>query len=177
MKNLKSILSCLIAATIIIALFSCSENSIQEKSIEKKPGGPSYTPSPYPEDRFYTEDHVWVKLESESIALVGVTTFPLNATGTIVASLDPIDEPILGKTGIPKKKIVQELVGTLSNFSVLMPVYGDCTDVNPEVKVNPSIINTDTYGLGWILQISNFDINDVQNLMTAAEYTIFVSGL
>lgn len=177
MKYFKKTLSGLITLSIIIALFACSENSIQEKSNDKNIKGPSYTPSPYPEDRFYTEDHVWVKLESESVALIGITTFPLSSIGTVLSTNDGIDEPILGKTGVPGKKIVQILVGSLSNFNVLMPVTGDVDAKNPELEFNPSVINTDTYGLGWILQISNFNMNEVLNLMTASQYAVYVSGL
>jgi glycine cleavage system H protein len=177
MKNLKNVFAAVITLTMALVLFACSENSIQDKSIDKNVKGPDYVPMPYPGDRFYTEDHVWVKLESENVALVGITTFPLNSLGTVMATNDPIDETIKGKTGIPPKKIVQEIIGSLSNMNLLMPVAGDCIDVNPQLDVNPSIINTNTYSLGWILRITNFNISEVQNLMTAGQYTTYVGGL
>ncbi|MFH1051131.1 MAG: hypothetical protein V1779_09430 [bacterium] len=177
MKNLKKVLFAAITITFALILFACSENSIQDKSTDNNPKGPDYTPMLYPSDRFYTEDHVWVKLESESVALIGITTYPLNNLGIISAVSDPEDETIKGKTGIPPKKIVQIIVGSLSSFDMLMPVFGDITDKNPELAFNPSIINVDPYGLGWILKISNFNLLEVQNLMNAGEYSLYVNGL
>jgi glycine cleavage system H protein len=176
MKNLKNLFAVVITISLALVLFACSENSIQDKTIDKKVKGPDYVPMPYPSDRFYTEDHVWVKLESENVALVGITTFPLNFLGNIM-SVDPIDEPITGQTNIPTKKKIMDIVGSLSTMGLLMPVTGDVIDLNPELSVNPSVINYDTYGLGWIIRITNFNLLEVQSLMNAGQYTLYVGGL
>jgi len=176
MKNSKKLITALLSITFALILFACSENSIQDKTTDKEIKGPDYTPGLYPPDRYYTEDHVWVKLESENIAIVGITTFPLSSIG-IVTSANMISEPIVGKTGIPTKKRVVELIGTLSNFDVLMPIFGDIDIMNPELELNPGLINQSPYGLGWILRITNFNILEVQNLMNANDYASYVAGL
>jgi glycine cleavage system H protein len=177
MKNLKNLFAVVITISLALVLFACSENSIQDKTIDKKVKGPDYVPMPYPADRFYTEDHVWVKLESENVALVGITSYPLNYLGIITAVENDEDEPIWGKTGIPIKKKIMDIVGSLSTMGLLMPVTGDVIDLNPELSVNPSVINYDTYGLGWIIRITNFNLLEVQSLMNAGQYTLYVGGL
>ncbi len=177
MKALKNLFFAIASLTFTVILFACSENSMQEKDITNNPKGPDYTPMTYPNDRLYTEDHVWVKLESESVALIGITTYPLSQIGTVMAVQDPIDETLEGKTGIPKKKKIAEIIGSLSNFGLLMPVYGDIVVKNPDMDINPSIINIDPYNLGWIYKISNFNLLEVQNLMNAGDYEIYVAGL
>ena len=177
MKTLKKSILGLLTLTFTIILFACSENTMQQKEIDDFGKGPDYSPVLYPPDRYYTEDHVWVKLESEDIALVGITSYPLSSIGTVLAVTDPEDETIKGKTGIPPKKIVQNIEGSLSTFYLRMPVYGDIIIKNPELDINPSIINVDPYETGWILKIANFDMQDVLNLMNSDEYASYVAGL
>jgi len=111
--------------------------------------------------------------------LVGITSYPLSSIGTVLAVIEPEgeDETIKGRTGIPPKKIVQNIEGSLSTFYLLMPVFGDIMMKNPELDVNPSIINVDPYGPGWILRIANFDMQEVLNLMNSDEYASYVAGL
>jgi len=167
----------LITLILLAGFYSCSENNINQKAVDNygEQDDPVYMNSLYPDDRFYTENHEWVKIGDQSVALVGITMYPLNFTGNIIDG-EPLPSKG-GQTGIPGKKKVMTLVGELSFYDVEMPVYGDIDLFNPELDINPGIVNLDPYGAGWLFQISNFNIEELKNLMTADEYTAYVEGL
>lgn len=173
MKNLKNLTFGLIAIAVMLIMFGCSENSLNDKSADKHPG-PDNTDVGYPADRLYTPNHQWVKIEGDSFALVGITTYPLPALG-IIASV--IDEPILGKTGWPKGKKVAELDGVSANKDILMPLFGLFEGDNPLLDNSPQLVNQDPYNAGWIFRISGWDPLEMLTLMTAEQYAAYVAGL
>ena len=175
MKNLKNLTFGLMAIVVMFIMLACSENSLNDKTTNKQPG-PDNVDVGYPADRLYTPEHQWVKIQNDSLALVGVTTYPLPSLG-IIASV--IDEPIFGKTGwpFPKGKKVAELDGTISNMIIVMPVTGFYEGDNIILDNNPQLVNQDPYGAGWIFGISGWDPVEMQTLMTAEQYAVYVAGL
>jgi len=51
-----------------------------------------------------------------------------------------------------------------------MPVSGEVIEVNQEAIDDPSIVNKDPYGEGWLLKIKMSDPSEVNSLLDAAGY-------
>ena len=58
---------------------------------------------------------------------------------------------------------------------IYAPVSGKVVEVNDDLPENPEMLNEDPYGDGWIIKIEMSDPEEVQDLMTAAEYEEYVA--
>jgi len=118
----------------------------------------------YPKDLRYTADHEWVRLEGD-IATVGVTDYAQGELGDIVfvevetegESLDA--EEVFGTI---------EAVKTVSDL--FLPIAGEVVEFNEALEDDPSLINSDAYGEGWIIKVKVNDTTDFESLMDADAY-------
>ena len=117
-----------------------------------------------PKDLRYTADHEWLRLEGD-VATVGITDYAQGELGDIVfveietegESLDA--EEVFGTI---------EAVKTVSDL--FLPVAGEVLEFNEALEDDPSLINSDAYGEGWIIKLKVSDVADVENLMDADAY-------
>ncbi len=114
----------------------------------------SYEGFEFPEDLYYTTDQEWVKKEDGKVR-VGFTTFGMDLAGKIkFVRLRPAGREI--KAG--------KSIGTLESGKwtgpVKAPVSGTLVEVNEELKTNPSVLNEDPYGKGWIAVIEATNLED-----------------
>ena len=118
-----------------------------------------------PTDLRYTADHEWVKLEGD-VATIGVTDYAQSELGDIVfvevetegESLDA--EEVFGTI---------EAVKTVSDL--FLPVAGEVLEFNEELEGNPSLINSDPFGKGWIIKMKVTDISGLDKLLDAEAYS------
>jgi len=121
-----------------------------------------------PENLKYTKEHEWVKLE-EDIATMGITDFAQNQLTDIVF----VELPKKGKKVEQFEQIaVVESVKSVSD--IFAPLSGEIIEVNEKLKDNPETLNKDAFGEGWIAKIKIKDKKELDNLMSADDYTKFV---
>lgn len=122
-----------------------------------------------PSELRYCPSHEWVRLEGD-IATVGISDHA-QAELTDVVFVEP---PAVGRNvdaGDPTA--VVESVKAASD--IYAPVGGEVVEANPEVAADPSLVNTDPYGKGWIFKLRVRDAGDVSGLMDAAAYQAHLS--
>ena len=120
--------------------------------------------SELPGDLLFTNDHEWLRRESDGSVTVGITEHAANALGDLVY----VELPEVGQdVDAGGEMAVVESVKAASD--VYAPVAGSITAVNEELADDPEKINADPYGDGWIVRIeaSDFDEGD---LMTPDAY-------
>jgi glycine cleavage system H protein len=120
--------------------------------------------SELPGDLLYTNDHEWLRRESDGSVTVGITEHAANALGDLVY----VELPEVGQdVDAGGEMAVVESVKAASD--VYAPVAGSITAVNEDLADDPEKINADPYGDGWIVRIdaSDFDEGD---LMTPDAY-------
>jgi glycine cleavage system H protein len=118
----------------------------------------------FPEDLYYTNDHEWLRVDG-STGIVGITDFAQSELGDIVyveidAEGEELDQDEVFGT-VEAVKTVSEL---------FMPVSGTVAEINEQLEDEPELVNDDPYGDGWIIRIELSDPDEVQSLMSAAEY-------
>ena len=117
-----------------------------------------------PTDLRYTADHEWIRLEGD-IATVGVTDYAQCELGDIVfveveTEGEELDaEEVFGTI---------EAVKTVSDL--FLPVAGEIVEFNSALEDDPSLINNDPFGDGWIIKVKVSDTSDVEALMNADAY-------
>jgi glycine cleavage system H protein len=112
-----------------------------------------------PDDLYYHKEHMWARLAGEKV-VVGITDFAQKLAGDITF----VDMPEEGD------EVEQgERVGTIETGKWLgklyAPVSGEVTARNEELEDDPTIINRDPHGDGWIFEIEMSDADELTNLM------------
>jgi glycine cleavage system H protein len=122
-----------------------------------------------PTDLRYCPSHEWVRLEGDT-ATVGISDHAQEELTDVVF----VELPAVGRTldaGDPTA--VVESVKAASD--IYAPIGGEVVEVNPDVEADPSLVNTDPYGKGWIFKLRVKNAADVSGLMDAAAYQAHIS--
>jgi len=124
-----------------------------------------------PEDLYYTKDHLWVKVDGK-LAVVGVTEYGQDQLGDVVfVELPNVDDFIDAGDKLATIESIKAAVDVAS------PLTGRISSVNEELKEEPSLINTEPYGDGWLVEIEMKDPTEIEDLMTAKDYKIYLEEL
>lgn len=110
---------------------------------------------------YNTDNHVWGKIEGEKTIRCGIDQFGQKAAGTVAyIKIKPA-----GGT-VSKGRALGTIEAGKYIGPVRSPVNGVITEVNQEVLDTPSLVNTDSYGKGWIvvLQADNLE-EDIKDLV------------
>jgi glycine cleavage system H protein len=112
----------------------------------------------------YTKEHEWVKLEGDT-AISGITDYAQSELSDIVM----VEPPAKGKTIKGG-----EAVGTIEAVKAVTDLYGaisgEVTEVNDKVIADPSIINKDPYGEGWLYKIKVAEPKEYESLLSPDQY-------
>ncbi len=117
-----------------------------------------------PNDRRYTKEHEWVKLDGE-IATVGITDFAQSELGDVTY----IEMPEVGRQinqGEPFG--VVESVKAVSD--VYAPVSGEIVEVNGALEAQPEKVNSSPYEDAWLIKLRVQDPGQLDQLLDAAAY-------
>jgi len=111
------------------------------------------------EDLYYHEQHMWVRVEGD-IAVVGVDDFTQKAAGEVTY----IELPSTGD-----KFEAGDLAGSIETGKwigkLYSPVSGEIVEINEEVQNDPTLINSDPYGKGWLFKVKMTSPDDIKNLL------------
>jgi glycine cleavage system H protein len=127
--------------------------------------------SSIPEDLHYTKEHEWVSGVDDGLTLtVGITAYAAEALGDVVYVQIL---PEVGST-VAAGDTVGEVESTKSVSDIFAPVGGEVVEVNQTVVDDPSLVNGDPYGEGWLFRIRLEGSAD--DLLSPEEYTSLTSG-
>jgi glycine cleavage system H protein len=122
-----------------------------------------------PSDLHFCTSHEWVRLEGD-IATVGISDHAQEELTDVVF----VELPEVGRAvdaGDPTA--VVESVKAASD--IYAPVGGEIAETNPDVEADPSLVNTDPYGKGWLFKLRVKNADDVSKLMDSAAYQAHIS--
>lgn len=119
-----------------------------------------------PDGLKYTEEHEYLKETDEpDVFLVGITDYAQGELGDVVY----VELPEPGESFAP-----METFGTIEAVKAVSdlycPVAGEVVDVNDALDADPSLVNTDPYGEGWMISLRVDDPGEVDELMDVAGY-------
>lgn len=109
----------------------------------------------------YTVEHEWIAVDGD-IATVGITPYAADRLGDVVY----VDLPAAGAT-IASGTVVGEIESTKSVGELFAPVDGEVLESNQEVVENPSLVNSDPLGAGWMIRVR---FSALPELLTAEQY-------
>ncbi len=117
----------------------------------------------FPDDLYYTDDQLWVKKEDGKVR-IGLTAFGADLAGKIkFVRLRPAGKAV--KAG--------KSIGTMESGKwtgpIKTPFTGTLVEVNENLKGNPSLLNDDPYGEGWIAVIEPDDFDSEVGSLQGAD--------
>ena len=123
----------------------------------------------FPANLKYTKEHEWVRVEGEE-AYIGITEFAQSEMGDIVY----VEVDTVGNT-----VTIGEIFGTIeavkTTSDLFMPVSGEIVAFNEKLNDAPELINSDSYGEGWIVKIRIQDPEELDGLLDAAAYEALIA--
>jgi len=116
-----------------------------------------------PDDLYYEPNHYWIRVEGDSLVM-GMDDFARQLAGDIVY----VQLPSEGKKIKTGKSFAKVESGKWLG-KVYAPVNGVIEEVNEELEEDPSLINEDCYGGGWMYRIKPDDMAELDNLVKGPE--------
>lgn len=120
------------------------------------------------DDLRYTDNHEWVRLESDGAVTVGISDYAQDALGDVVY----VDLPDVGRS-VEAGESLAEVESTKSVNDVYAPISGVVTAVNEPLMDAPELVNSDPFGTGWFVTITPAEGSSLDELMDATAYTSF----
>ena len=117
----------------------------------------------------YTTDHEWVALEGD-VATVGITDYAADKLGDIVF----VELPGVG-SDVTASTVVGEIESTKSVGELYAPLTGTVVAANDAVVDDPSLVNSDPFGDGWLVKIQ-VDPASLEGLLDRAAYEDLTGG-
>jgi glycine cleavage system H protein len=124
-----------------------------------------------PEGLFYTKEHEWVKIETES-AVIGISDYAQHSLGDITF----VELPEIGSVIVQGSRFASvESVKAASE--VYAPVSGEIVKINQDIVNAPELINQSPYEKAWFAVVRVKDISEKDNLMNASDYKKYTEGI
>jgi len=118
-----------------------------------------------PEDLKYAETHEWLRVEGEE-GRVGITDHAqAELTDVVYVELPALWAEVEACHPIA----VVESVKAASD--IYSPVSGTVIEINPALAANPSLVNTDPYGEGWLYRLKLKNPAEIDSLKSAVDYS------
>lgn len=128
----------------------------------------------FPSNLKYTEDHEWLRVEADHTAYVGITDFAQSELDELVY----IEVETVGEE-LEKGEVFGTVEAVKTTSDLFMPVSGKILEFNPALDESegddPTLVNQDPYGDGWIIKIELSNPDELEELMDAEAYEQVVS--
>lgn len=126
--------------------------------------------SEIPQGLLYTEEHEYLKeTGEEGVYLVGVTDYAQGQLGDVVF----VELPEAGDS-FNKMDAFGTIEAVKAVSDLFCPVAGEVVEVNSALEDDPSVINSDPYGGGWMIRLKVSDAGELDELLDDQAYTALV---
>lgn len=117
----------------------------------------------------FSKDHEWVRVESDGLAVIGVTDYAAEQLGDVVyVDLPAVDDEIAAGTEMG------EIESTKSVSDLFSPLSGTVVEINDAVVDTPELVNSSPFGEGWLLKARFAALPD--DLLSAEDYKAFTES-
>lgn len=119
-----------------------------------------------PQGLRYTEEHEYLKkTDEDGVFLVGITDYAQGELGDVVF----VELPSPGDT-FDRLETFGTIEAVKAVSDLYVPVKGEVVEVNEALDDDPSLVNSDPYGDGWMIRLRAAAPDDVEGLLDADDY-------
>jgi glycine cleavage system H protein len=124
----------------------------------------------YPENYRYTKEHEWVHVEN-GIGTIGITFHAQKELGDIVY----VEPPKVG-THVEQGKSFAVVESVKAASEIYAPVSGEVVEANQALAGTPELLNSDPHAAGWIAKIKLSVPQEIDGLVSAADYQAYLGA-
>lgn len=117
-----------------------------------------------PNDRKYAETHEWHLVDGDTLT-IGITEFAVNE----LTDVTYVEMKDTGTTIAPGEE-VGEVESVKATSEIFSAVGGEIIEINMALNEDPSLVNSDPYGAGWLCKLKVSDTTPLETLMDASAY-------
>jgi len=118
----------------------------------------------YPDDLYYNRDHLWARVQGNR-GTVGVTDHAQREMGEILF-VDLPEE----SSQVEKNDNFGSLESSKTVAELRCPLSGEIISINKDLEEEPSLVNDDPYGNGWLVVLEMDDPGELEDMLNAADY-------
>jgi glycine cleavage system H protein len=125
-----------------------------------------------PDDLLYSTDHQWVRVELRNgvtIARTGITHYAQDTLGAVQF----VALPVVGAQ-FAAAAPCGEAEASKAVTDLYAPLSGTVIAINEHLLTEPSLVNSDPYGAGWLYELELADAADAQSLLGPEPYRALV---
>lgn len=128
--------------------------------------------SEIPQGLHYTKEHEYLaKTDQDGVFTVGITDYAQGELGDVVF----VELPAKGDSFKRMERFgTIEAVKAVSDL--YCPIAGEVVAVSGALEEDPSLVNTDPYGDGWMIRLRIENPADLSGLMDASAYARHIGG-
>ena len=108
-----------------------------------------------PNDIFFYKTNEYIRPDADDIYIVGISEKLADELGTISHIVFPETDAFYYK-----KEVFAFLESQDAAEEIHLPVNGVIIQINPALYDNPSLINEDPYGQGWLIKVKAPDYDE-----------------
>ena len=122
-----------------------------------------------PENYKFTDSNEWVKVEG-NLATIGISDYAQSQLSDIVFAeiIVAVDDEI------GKGDSIATIESVKAAADVYTPVSGKVIAINDELAAAPEVINSDPYGIAWMVKPELSSPDELTRLMDAVAYEKFI---
>jgi glycine cleavage system H protein len=124
-----------------------------------------------PPDLKYSKEHEWVRIESDSVVVVGITEFAQDNLGDVVfVEIPDVDAQLT------QGEKMGEIESVKAVSDLYSPVSGKVVERNESLIDNPELVNEGPFEQGWMLKVELDDASEIDSLLSADDYQSFLDN-
>lgn len=123
----------------------------------------------FPHDLIYSEKDEWIKVEG-NIATIGISDYAQDALSDIVY----LEYAISEGDAVSKGDIMGTVESVKAASDIYFPISGTIVKLNEDLLDTPENINSDPYGISWMLKIELSVPAELEVLMDSNKYEAYV---
>ena len=116
----------------------------------------------------YTEDHEWLRMEGDDVAVVGITEYAQDQLGDVVY----VELPKMG-ADLTRGDAAAVVESVKAAADVKAPASGRVVEVNDVLEQSPELVNKDPGGRAWFYKVRLADKEELSGLMDENAYRDF----
>ena len=122
--------------------------------------------SDIPAGLLYTAEHEYLrKADEDGVYTVGITDYAQGELGDVVF----VELPSAGDS-FDHMQTFGTIEAVKAVSDLYCPVAAEIVEVNASLDDDPSLVNSDPYGAGWMIRIRVANVDDLGDLMDSEGY-------
>lgn len=122
----------------------------------------------FPTDRQYAKNHMWAQRRGEAIRF-GFSAYAVR----LLQDVYFLDWSVATGAELGEKQEIGQIESKKAESSLYSPIPGKLVAINEELLSDPSAINLDKYGAGWLFEIAGRE----QTLLAPEGYIQHLTGV